>query len=49
MEKQRNISPVNLWFDLEQIATEFIFVGIYAENAAEQHTKNGGKSRWGKG
>ena len=41
----RNISsPVNLVFDLEQIATEMIFAGSDSLNSASQHTKSLGKS-----
>ena len=37
-------SPVNLGFDLEQIATEMIFAGSNSLNSASQHTKSLRKS-----
>ena len=34
------ISPVNLWFDLDKIATETLFVGTDSHTHPEQHIKN---------
>ena len=36
----RCISPVNLWFDLDKIATETLFVGTDSHTHPEQHIKN---------
>ena len=33
-------SPVNLWFDLDKIATETLFVGNDSHTHPEQHIKN---------
>ena len=33
-------SPVNLWFDLDKIATETLFVGTDSHTHPEQHIKN---------
>ena len=33
-------SPVNLWFDLDKIATETLFVGTDSHTNPEQHIKN---------
>ena len=33
-------SPVNLWFDLDKIATETMFVGNDSHTHPEQHIKN---------
>ena len=35
-----NNSPVNLWFDLDKIATETLFVGTDSHTHPEQHIKN---------
>ena len=36
----RRCSPVNLWFDLDKIATETLFVGTDSHTHPEQHIKN---------
>ena len=36
----RRCSPVNLWFDLDKIATETLFVGTDSHTNPEQHIKN---------
>ncbi len=41
-------SPVNLWFDLEKIATEFIFVANVSWTPPTPQKKSGRKSKWGK-
>ena len=33
-------SPVNIWYDLKQIATEFFSVGMHLEEVSLKHTKN---------
>ena len=33
-------SPVNLWFDLDKIATETLFIGNDSHTHPEQHIKN---------
>ena len=35
-----SFSPVNLWFDLDKIATENLFVGNNSHTHPEQHIKN---------
>ena len=37
---ETHYSPVNLWFDLDKIATETLFVGNYSHTHPEQHIKN---------
>ena len=38
--RQWHSSPVNLWFDLDKIATETMFVGTDSHTHPEQHIKN---------
>ena len=41
-------SPVNIWYDLKQIATEFFFVGMHLGEVSLEHTKNPLRHLWGK-
>ena len=36
----RDSSPVNLWFDLDKMATETLFVGNGSHTHPEQHIEN---------
>ena len=38
--QRKRRSPVNLWFDLDKIATETLFVGNDSHTHPEQHIKN---------
>ena len=42
------ISPVNIWYDLKQIATEFFSVGMHSGEVSLEHTKNPLRHVWGK-
>ena len=42
------ISPVNIWYDLKQIATEFFFAGMHSGEVSLKHTKNPLRHLWGK-
>ena len=44
----RPTSPVNIWYDLKQIATEFFSVGMHSEEVSLKHTKNPLRHLWGK-
>ena len=37
---RRPTSPVKLWFDLDKIATETLFIGTDSHTHPEQHIKN---------
>ena len=41
-------SPVNLWYDLKQIATEFFSTGMHSGEVSLKHTKNPLRHLWGK-
>ena len=41
-------SPVNIWYDLKQIATEFFFAGMHSGEVSLKHTKNPLRHLWGK-
>ena len=41
-------SPVNIWYDLKQIATEFVSVGMHSGEVSLEHTKNPLRHLWGK-
>ena len=41
-------SPVNIWYDLKQIATEFFSVGMHSGEVSLEHTKNPLRHLWGK-
>ena len=45
---QVSCSPVNIWYDLKQIATESFSVGMHSEEASLKHTKNPLRHLWGK-
>ena len=40
LPRRRADSPVNMWFDLDEIATETLFVGTDSHTHPEQHIKN---------
>ena len=40
--------PVNIWYDLKQIATEFVSVGMHSGEVSLKHTKNPLRHLWGK-
>ena len=41
-------SPVNVWYDLKQIATEFVSAGMHSREVCLKHTKNPLRHLWGK-
>ena len=41
-------SPVNIWYDLKQIATEFFSVGMHSGEVSPKHTKIPQRHLWGK-
>ena len=41
-------SPVNIWYDLKQIATEFFSAGMHSGEVSLKHTKNPLRHLWGK-
>ena len=43
-----HISPVNIWYDRKQIATEFVSAGMHSEEVSLKHTKNPLRHLWGK-
>ena len=47
VESERN-SPVNIWTDLKQIATEFVSAGMHSGEVFLKHTKNPLHHLWGK-
>ena len=48
MTGYKEYSPVNIWYDLKQIATEFFSVGMHSEEVSLKHTKNPLRHLWGK-
>ena len=41
-------SPVDIWYDLKQIATEYFFTGMHSGEVSLKHTKNPLRHLWGK-
>ena len=41
-------SPVNIWYDLKQIATEFFSAGMHSGEVSLKHTNNPLRHLWGK-
>ena len=41
-------SPVNIWYYLKQIATEFFSAGMHSGEVSLKHTKNPLRHLWGK-
>ena len=41
-------SPVNIWYDLKQIATEFFSAEMHSGEVSLKHTKNPLHHLWGK-
>ena len=46
--QQSDNSPVNIWYDLKQIATEFFSAGMHSGEVSLKHTKNPLRHLWGK-
>ena len=42
------LSPVNIWYDLKQIATEFFSARMHSGEVSLKHTKNPLRHLWGK-
>ena len=40
-------SPVNIWYNLKQIATDFFFAGMHSGEVSLKHTKNPLRHLWG--
>ena len=43
-----SVSPVNIWYDLKQIATEFFSAEMHSGEVSLKHTKNPLRHLWGK-
>ena len=41
-------SPVNIWYGLKQIATEFFSAGMHSREVSLKHIKNPLRHMWGK-